>query len=161
MKIRQAIVLATTSIVAVGALGGITGVGTASAATPTFLCTYSAQGSSSSVCAYAQRSNPVKMIAPIPSTTRWTYPANGHWGRIEQANTSLCMQVDPGHGYAVIEATCNASASQQWINHYYAQAKRTTFWSNLGALCLSYDKRDQILKADPSVLGWYQFFASS
>lgn len=149
-----------------------TGIKPASLTKYKYLCTFAASNGTGSICAYAAGANPIRMISKVSSTTNWFYPEQGDSANnIKQANTTDCMELNTSD-YTVKEAGCNGNDEEVWVAKYNSSTGRTEFYSAWGVanqnrdLCLSYDKDDAILKADPCTPGggtsyWYQQFAAS
>ncbi|HEY3903141.1 MAG TPA: hypothetical protein VGM14_04395 [Streptosporangiaceae bacterium] len=176
MKLRLGWISAlAVSVVALSALTGLTGAGTASAAAPwTHLCI---NDGSTPFCANSQGTGGAIAVVPVTSsTTNWTYPGINSdgilQGQIKQANVSLCMQLDasgqgfgslPGGGIDIVRgAACGAAGelSEQWLNRQ--DGNRTQFvsvWSEVNTpndvLCMQqFTAGSEVLDfAEPCVEG--------
>jgi hypothetical protein len=184
MKFRRALVMAASGVLAVGALAGATGTGMASAATGTRLCID--DGSAGNFCALAGIGQwGVEMYYQSPGSngySDWLYPTQHYpngaaTGRIQEAGTNNCLQIDHDSSPAnmIRLAACGTDDAEKWTNYYNPLSKRTEWQSYWAAnddgggvsLCMSFDISDgDVLRADPCEPGggttnWYQQFGSS
>ena len=131
MKTRRTSVTATAAagVLVLGTFIGVTGAGTASAASYTHLCVDNVNNGGESICADADGSGqPIAMLwsgDPSISETNWYIPAyNGGPSTIQQANTTMCMQLEhqdsSGDVVDIVRlAPCEANeAAEEWINSY-------------------------------------------
>jgi len=179
MKLGRISALAVAGVMAVGALAGIAGAGTASAAlmVPTRLCIDST--SVGNVCLYNPGSAGIGSrafwSALQSSAVEWTYPnSDGATGAIV-SSSNTCLQINASDSDFVRYATCSASDSEKWINWHNPSTGRTEFvsywnlYDNDGHfLCMSedYNGGNRLVKADPCSPGggtnyWYQQFGTS
>ena len=148
MKPGRTSTMAAAVVLVLGALIGITGASTASAAAWSHLCV---ERSGESICANSNGSGqPIQMLDIVttnPHTTNWLYPASdGVSGVISQANVNLCMQVDAADNWIVRGAACVGDTAEEWTNHYVVDngVGRTEFrsvWADDnygGAWCLAW-----------------------
>jgi hypothetical protein len=132
MKLRSGRISAiAASVLAVGALTGLTAAAPASAAAPwTHLCV-DPPSLGYQACADAEGlGNQINSNAAI-TTTNWSYSTtDGVEGDIKQANVNLCMQLEAsGDPYIVRGASCVNDLAEEWIPEYDSTAKRTYFIS--------------------------------
>jgi hypothetical protein len=183
MKLRRISVIATTAAMAVGALVGVAGTGTASAASATRLCVD--DGSAGNFCAIGGLGQyGVSMYYQSPGSggySLWNYPTSiypnaGDTGGIAESGTNECLQVDAGSSPAdmIRLAACNGDDAEKWVSYYNPKSHRAEFQSYWAyhddggtSLCMSFDILDgDLLRADPCQPGggtnyWYQQFGTS
>jgi hypothetical protein len=183
MKFRRITVIAAATAMAVGALVGVAGTGTASAATPTRLCVD--DGTSGNFCALGGIGQyGVEMFYQSPGSqgySDWNYPTSiypnaGDTGGIAESGTNMCLQIDAGSSPVdIIRLTaCNGDDAEKWVSYYNPKSHRAEFQSywayhdhNATSLCMSFDITDGLLlRADPCQPGggsnnWYQQFGTS
>lgn len=168
MKPGRTSAMAAAGVMALGTLIGVTGAGTASAASYTHLCSDDQPGLGDvtytpyeNYCADSALGVDDYVLADAPSTTsltNWTYPNTvGATGAIRQAdNVNYCIQVDASApdglgGYYVRGASCVGDSAEEWTNVYNSYYGRTVFESlyNSG-LCLAVNP-----SGEPDVIGDY------
>lgn len=152
---RTMAILAATGIAAATA---VIGADTASAATSQPLCV-----NASPVCAGGEGASNSVGMSWTSSPEDWLYNLAGVTpGTIQQAGTTLCMQLDHNAGNIVIEAACNPSASyQKWqraINGNTGIWEIYSEWNT--SLCLTYNESKGILDTVTCNGAWYQAFGS-
>jgi hypothetical protein len=161
--------MAGSGVLVAGALIGITGVGTASAATqPTTLCVDSSSQGDECIYASGYAEWGVTMIPEggvSGDYTDWSYPSTNGIGAINLGGEE-CLQVDQAAGYVVRYTNCSGDAAEEWENVYDSGAHRTLFVSVWGLdngldLCLSADYSNGNVMADNCVSGWYQEWGTS
>jgi hypothetical protein len=157
---HKRIAVAAIAILATTAVVGVSTTARASETPPNWtpICIDNNGGD---VCAFADGSaQPVLMEVvrggpPPASLTNWLTPDAGQIGGIEQANTSLCMQVNASKGY-VDEATCDGSISQQWSVKTYSDGNFNyeSRWNTND--CLTYNQSAGDLDVHGCSDVWYE-----
>ena len=175
MKYSRIVALVASGVLAAAVVAGIAPL--AAADEPpgpyTYLCNYNENGNEAIVCAYGNtKSTAVAMTQENSTSTNWYYPSTdangvGEEGVIQQAHTTLCLQVDADAGGIVIEAQCSYASYQEWrpIYKYFpfgeSQIQFQSQWNT--AECLTYDETSAsggILKIGGCGDDWYQGFYS-
>ena len=180
MKPRRLSVMIATGTMAVGALVGVAGARTASAALmiPTPLCIDSS--TDGNVCLYnpgtAGLRRPGILVGSAVAADRVDVPEHQWRHRrncIEPPNT--CLQLNNSDSNFVRYATCTGDNAELWNNIYNPVTGRTEFFSEWalyngseGYQCLSedYNGGNRLVKADPCDPGgitnyWYQQFGTT
>jgi hypothetical protein len=149
------VVIATVMTAVIGVFHGSAAFGATDTATQDSMCI----SWTTEVCAIANGSSAIEMVAPASNTTN-LYPLGaGLEGEIEQQNTTSCMQLDASGGYIVIMATCTGASYQEWIgvyNNTYAGVQYESKWDT--SLCLTYNANGSDLKVGGCGNDWYQSF---
>jgi hypothetical protein len=177
MKLGRLSAMATAGVMAVGALVGLAGAGTASAAlmVPTRLCIDST--TDGNVCLYNSGTvgNTAFWSAQQSPQVEWTYPnSDGAIGAIV-SSSNTCLQINASDSDFVRYATCNGDDAEKWINRHNPITGRTelvSYWSEFDSsgslLCMSedYNGGNRLVKADPCIPAggtnyWYQQFGTS
>jgi hypothetical protein len=179
MKPSRLSVMIATGTMAVGALVGIAGARTASAALmiPTPLCIDSS--TDGNVCLYnpgtAGLGDRAFWSAQQSPQIEWTYPnTSGAIGEIV-SSSNTCLQLNNSDSNFVRYATCTGDNAELWNNIYNPVTGRTEFFSEWalyngseGYQCLSedYNGGNRLVKADPCDPGgitnyWYQQFGTT
>src|ERR1700722_4868370 len=171
MKLSIISAIAAASVMLIGA----TGAGSASVATPTYLCIDGT--SNGTLCIGEQGSdlaNPADVALDMNNYNlstyliKWSHPTvSGTTGEIEDPY-GFCLQVAADEDYLVRAAPCVGDTAEEWKNYYNPKTHRTEFasvWAQ-EALCLSYDADGDTVYADPCTPGggssyWYQQWGSS
>lgn len=173
VKLRRIAAIAAACAMAVGALIGVTGAGTASADpnTPYRLCVHDPNGDYRCAYNYDPGVNAGLQAWAFTESddpgSLWTYPIDENSGYIE-SDQFTCLQINAPSD-DVRTATCVGDSAEEWYNYYDPNTGRTVFISEYnGDLCLSADYNDNILKADPCIYAtegpsqnWYQEWGSS
>jgi hypothetical protein len=158
MKLRSIIPIVTVGVVALSA--AVIGARPASAAIQGNLCI-------GTVCAFPNGAgSPVGMA--VGQNFNWNSPGWGGWlfngldhtGQIQQATSSLCMQLDHAAGNLVIEATCNGASYQKWTAFLAPDGYDWMFYSMWDmSQCLTYNADHSRLDTVGCNGAWYQQFA--
>ena len=153
---RRSWIATLVSVLTLAAASGVVSAGPASASVNEEICVSTMH----SVCAYAHGSNAVEMITQTGTTTNyWLNGANHPPGQIQQADTSMCLQLDHAAGNIVIEAACNGASYQQWQASLSNSGGGLAFSSSWNAsLCLTYNESKAILDVVTCNGAWYQSF---
>jgi hypothetical protein len=164
MKLRSIIPLAAAAVMALSA--AVIGAHPAAAASPAPLCLAYQPTPGYYVCATPNGSSPVAMdkfhppFGYDPPWNFWLYNGLDHTGQIQEANTSLCMQLDHNAGNTVIEAKCNGASYQKWTAFLSPDGYNWMFYSMWDMnQCLTYNEDHGYLDTVACNGAWYQSFS--